>query len=342
MKTSAQNRRLHSLLRAIIDGNLIPNPEFQRRLVWTNSDKLNFLRTVLGGYPFPEIYVAAGSIDRKTGRSTEILVDGQQRITTLKEYFEGSETLKLRDLVPYNYLSEEAQLAFLEYEVVVRDLGALHIQEIKEIFQRINSTSYPLNAMEFNHARYDGEFKKLGEELALNSFFEKHRIFSSNDIRRMNDIRFTLTIVITIMYSYFNRWELLEQFLSLYNDEFSEKEQIRHDLETIFMFIDQCRFHSKSRIWKTSDLLTAIVELFRLMIIEGRALNRGAIEEALTNFYESVDLFNRLGFIERVSPYYTERDVMDYGKAAQQGTNNRGNRITRGEILREVIIRTIG
>jgi hypothetical protein len=78
MKTTASNRKLRTLITGIRDKTLIPRPEFQRRLVWTNRDKIRFLETVLGGYPFPEIYIAAGDVDLDTGQGTEMLVDGQQ------------------------------------------------------------------------------------------------------------------------------------------------------------------------------------------------------------------------------------------------------------------------
>jgi uncharacterized protein with ParB-like and HNH nuclease domain len=68
--------------------------------VWTNKDKVRFLETVLNEYPFPEIYIAAGDVDLETGKGTELLVDGQQRITTLYQYFNGSD--ELRGLCPYS------------------------------------------------------------------------------------------------------------------------------------------------------------------------------------------------------------------------------------------------
>src|SRR5215207_9455189 len=96
---------------AIRDQSLIPRPEFQRRLVWTNRDKIRFLETVLKGYPFPEIYIAANAVDLSTGEGTELLVDGQQRLTTLYQYFSGSEDLKLgRDIQPYEKLSDDEKL----------------------------------------------------------------------------------------------------------------------------------------------------------------------------------------------------------------------------------------
>jgi hypothetical protein len=51
---------------------------------------------------------------------------GQQRISTLLQYFLGSDELKLGDEIqPYAELPQEKKLQFLEYDVVVRDLGNL-------------------------------------------------------------------------------------------------------------------------------------------------------------------------------------------------------------------------
>ena len=206
MRASTSIRRIHTLLENLRSGTLIPNPEFQRRLVWSNKHKSDFIETVLLGYPFPEIYVATGEVDLVTGVGTEMLVDGQQRLTTLKQYFYASPDLKLSSgITPYSELREQEKRDFLDYQVVVRDLGQISIIEIKEIFQRINSTNYSLNAMEVHNARFDGEIKLFAEKLAQDPFFENRRIFRASEIRRMSDTSFTLSVIITVMSSYFNR-----------------------------------------------------------------------------------------------------------------------------------------
>src|SRR5262245_50107997 len=165
MKTTATNRKIRELLTALRANKLIPRPEFQRRLVWSNKDKPGFLDTVLNQYPFPEIYVATGEVDVETGEGTEMLVDGQQRVTTLNQYFTASPDLVLRrDIKPYADLTKEQKEAFLQYDVVVRDLGAVPLDTIKNVFQRINATRYALNAMEIQNARYEGAFKAFGED----------------------------------------------------------------------------------------------------------------------------------------------------------------------------------
>ena len=93
MKTTPTSRKIGDLLTDMREKTLIPNPEFQRRLVWSNKHKNAFIKTVLGGYPFPEIYIAAGKVDLDTGKRTVMLVDGQQRLGTLRQYNEGSEDL---------------------------------------------------------------------------------------------------------------------------------------------------------------------------------------------------------------------------------------------------------
>src|SRR5262249_14115775 len=92
-KMSASNRRVGDLINDIEEDRLEIKPFFQRRLVWTNADKENFIDTVLKGYPFPEIFVATGILDRKRIKRQNWLVDGRQRITTLKDYVRKSTDL---------------------------------------------------------------------------------------------------------------------------------------------------------------------------------------------------------------------------------------------------------
>src|SRR5215207_7440753 len=165
MRTTATNRKVRELLTSLREGRLIPRPDFQRRLVWSNKDKSAFLDTVLLNYPFPEVYVAAGNVDVETGVGTELLVDGQQRLTTLYQYFNASPDLVLSgNVTPYARLSRDEKEQFLQYDVVVRDLGAVDIDVLRGDFQRINATKYALNAMEIHNSRYEGEFKKFAEE----------------------------------------------------------------------------------------------------------------------------------------------------------------------------------
>jgi hypothetical protein len=333
VKTTATNKRIRELLTAIGDGTLIPRPEFQRRLVWALRHKNAFIQTVLEGYPFPEIYIAAGDVDLTTGVGTLMLVDGQQRLSTLYEYFHGSNELRLKDIPPYEKLSDKDKLDFLEYEVVVRDLGSLDIEQIKEVFRRINSTSYSLNAMEIENARYDGEFKALADELAQAPIFEETKFFSPAEIRRMLDMRFVLSLMVTMLSQYFNRDEEIEPYLKRYNDEFPECDAIRRRFNAVISFIRDCRLEPSSRFWKKADFFTAFVELDYLLNIRKIRLDPSSVRDALNTLYVAVDRVDRVPEGEQgISP-----DAVRYARAALQATNDRSNRVTRGTVVRELL-----
>jgi len=67
-------------------GELVLRPRFQRKLVWNDQHKENFIETILRGLPFPEIYLAAGEINLETQKSKTLVVDGQQRLNTIYDY----------------------------------------------------------------------------------------------------------------------------------------------------------------------------------------------------------------------------------------------------------------
>ena len=336
MQTTATNKKIRTLLADIRNEILIPRHEFQRRLVWSNKHKSAFIQTVLEGYPFPEIYIAAGEVDPTTGEGKKILVDGQQRLTTLKQYFEASPDLRLsRGVLPYSQLPEEKQVDFLEYQVVVRDLGKVGITEIIKVFERINPTSYALNAMEIQNARFDGEIKQFAERLAENPFFEKHRVFSSNEIRRMRDVHFALSIVVTVMSTYFNRDNELENYLQEYNDTFEEKCYLETGFQRVFKFIEACRFPQNSRVWRKTDLFTLLVETYRALSKENKPFEPTKVGEHLRKFYELVEESG-----QREGDFEIEKEdkrIVEYLTTTRHATNNRTPRINRGKILQDVI-----
>jgi len=280
-------------------------------------------------YPFPEIYIAAGEVDPDTGAGSEMLVDGQQRMTTLYQYFSGTLDLKLRDLRAYSALTPDEKLAFLEYEVVVRDLGKKSIEEIKEVFTRINSTKYSLNAMEVHNARFDGAFKEFGEQLSSHAFWEKHHVFTPADVRRMGDLTFCLTLTITLLATYFNRDDELGDYLARFNDEFSDGPQVLAELEQVFQFIDECDLPADSRAWRKAELLTLLVVLHRALATESIVLDARDVQRRLMQFFSTVEASSKNEVAdERALAYY---------RAAIQATNDRSNRIRRAEIIHDIL-----
>src|SRR5438552_1129512 len=211
--TPANSQPVGDLLALIEEGKLVIKPSFQRRLVWTNADKEKFIQTILEGFPFPEVFTATG--EREKGRTARVqwLVDGQQRLSTLGDYYRGSEELVFRKIPKYEDLEQKQQEAFLDYLVVVRDLGAVSVEEIREIFRRINSTNYALTTMEKLNAVYAGSYKQFCEKLAQHEFFARHKVFNKPDKKRMYDLTFCVILVTTLLGGYYHRDDRNEQYL---------------------------------------------------------------------------------------------------------------------------------
>ena len=328
MKTSPSSIKVRQIITQLKEGKLVPRPEFQRRLVWTSEDKIRFIETILRGYPFPEIYLANGPVDVDTGEGQQLLVDGQQRVTTLANYFQGDPSTFGTLLPPYSSLEKEEKEQFLNYDVAVRDLGSVSPAEIIEVFKRINSTKYSLNEVEVNNAVYSGELMRLASKVSTHEFFEKHRIFRPSDIKRMGDIRFVLQVIITMLAGYFNRDDLFEQYLRDYNDQLPERDAVEERLEKCFDYIDECGFLPKSRIWKRSDIFTALVQI-------DISLGAGKLPDPL-------DALQRVGaFLEQVDgdeQTWKSPAVGIYAKASLQASNDRINRIRRGVIFEAVML----
>jgi Protein of unknown function DUF262 len=330
VKTSATNKRVRELMTALTAQTLVPQPIFQRRLVWTSVHKQQFIKTVLEGYPFPEIFLCDGETDLDTGVGTQLVVDGQQRITTLHQYFTGSTLLALGSLTPYKELSDEAKNGFLNYSVVVRDLGALSDADVREVFYRMNSTNYGLNAMEVNNARFDGPLKKLAEEVSGWDIFEEHRVFNAMDLRRMSDVKWVLTLIITIMSGYFTRDTEHEKYLRRYNDEFPDGDAMRARLRDTVSLIENLDLGPQSRAFRKTDLLTLAAEISRL---DARTIiDADALGVSLRSFYAAVDAVG-----EGSQPEAWPAEAELYYQAVFSGNNERSRRLRRGIAMQTVL-----
>jgi hypothetical protein len=332
---TASNRRIGELINDIEEGRLNIRPAFQRRLVWTNTNKEQFIDTVLQGYPFPEIFVGNGELDINTSKRTNWLVDGQQRISTLRDYFKGTKEILCKTIPAFSTLSPEEKTRFLDYVVAVRDLGTIGEAKIKEIFKRINSTDYALKSMEKLNAMFSGAYNQYCEQLSRHEFFARHNTFSQGNIKRMYDVTFCVILVTTLQAGYYRRDEKNREYLERYNDDFPHGREIDAALEVIFAFIDTCAFRSDSRAWKQTDLFTLLVELHSLLIISKLQLDPIAVGARLGSFFDRIDeLYS--GEAE-LDPEDTDH-LFRYLKASTKATNDKYARTQRAEIVSSLIL----
>jgi hypothetical protein len=336
-------KRVSELIKEVEEKSLVLRPFFQRRLVWTNVVKDYFLETVHLGLPFPEIFMATGQLDTQTMQRVNWLVDGQQRVSTLREYVLNSDDLVrgLKRVRPYAELSEDEKRKFLDYQVIVRDLGTVTEEQIREIFSQINSTDYSLRTMERLNALFSGAYKQFCENLSLDSFFERHNVFTSSDQRRMRDLDFCVILITTLLSTYYHRDELNREYLKRYNDEFPEGDRLRGQISSVFEFVERCGFGERSRPWKKTDLLTLLVELHSALAVRGLPLDPALVGASLKTFYSRVDDLYAKGGAKEDEPPKVDAEVFRYLKAATKATNDKYARVDRGEIIGKILTSTL-
>lgn len=324
---TADNEKLLDLYNDLKNGALVLRPSFQRNLVWNNAHKEKFLDTILSGLPFPEIYLADGDIDLETKTSKRVVVDGQQRLDTIFSYINGE--LPTRKIPLFNELSPKSQTDFYDYKIVVRDLGRIDENQIVEIFKRINSVSYALNAMEINNALYEGAFISTAQEIQHSPEFEELDIFSQNQYARMRDTEYVLLIMSTIEEGgYFTGNSEIERYIKLYNDEYPHSDMIKRDINSICRMILDTGLEPDSLWWRKTSFFTLMVELIKLQR-KGHDLSTLELKVLLD------ELENQI--IENKSADPEKNSYAKFYKFVFQGTSGRMGRIARGAVVENEI-----
>jgi hypothetical protein len=326
---SADNEKLLDLFNDMESGNLILRPTFQRNLVWNNSHKEKFLDTILRGYPFPEIYLADGEIDLESRVSKRIVVDGQQRLDTIFSFINGD--LLTKSIPLFQDLSPKQQTDFYDYKVVVRDLGRLDEAQIVEIFQRINSVSYALNAMEINNALYEGKYISTAQEIQASDTFTDLEMFSQNQYARMKDTEYILLIMSTLEEGgYFTGNSEIERYIKLYNDEYPNANSIKDELIKTCQTLLDLGLEPDSIWWRKTSFFTLIVELIKLSREDLSIINLKSVLEEL----EDKVISNKSSDPENNS-------YAKFYKYVFQGTSGRAGRIARATVVENEIKKAV-
>jgi Protein of unknown function DUF262 len=349
--------KIIDLYNKIDSGLLDTSPDFQRKLVWKKQHKYAFIQTILLNYPFPEIYIASSEMDVQNLKALEIVVDGQQRLNAIVDYIKGSNDFKTQNkLVPFDELIIEDKKEFLNYSVTVKDMKDIGMDNIKEIFKRINSTDYSLNSNEVINAQFgDGEFSIFCKQLAdseyiisenetdiiilnadrelINSFLKKNNVFSDNDIKRMFDSQYLMLIVSTIMEGkYFGRSTRINHYLEKYNIEFSNYKNILDKIINSIELIKKMKFSEESYWFNKANLFSLIIELSNIKNVD---LDLELFELKLIDLENKVDLY--FNGDENDIKQLTN-DETKYFEVARQGSHELSAREHRGKVIKEILL----
>lgn len=316
ISASPSTKKISDLAGMIKRGELVLQPDFQRKLVWNPKHKEAFIDTILNGFPFPEIYIAQRGIDIDTLQTEQVVVDGQQRLSTIMNYLEGATFGK--NVPPFKEIGEDAQRAFLSYDVVIRDLKDASVETIKEVFRRINQTHYSLSDIEINNAIYDGEYITTAKEILDELAKEDIPIFSDTEISRMADLDYILMMMTTLQGGgYFAGNKVTEEFITRYDDSYPDADKIKAEMLQTFHNIKKLELPKDSIWYRKSNFFTLFIETTMSKIWHADMKKR------LLEFEYNV-LSNKEN---------AENDYGRYYAAMYTGTNSRAARITRSELF---------
>ncbi|SFT74535.1 Protein of unknown function DUF262 [Lishizhenia tianjinensis] len=352
----ANSVKLIDLYNKIVSGSLITGPDYQRKLVWKKQHKYAFIETILLNFPFPEVYIASADLDLNELQAKEVVVDGQQRLTTIVDYIQGVNDFEnQRTVKSFDDLSEQDKRDFLNYLIPVKDLKDIGEENIIEVFKRINSTNYSLNSNEVLNAQYGGgEFAIFSKMIAdkayepqlsetsidlvqeqrffVNQFFEKNRIFTDNDIKRMFDSQYIMLLSSTVLEGhYFGRSTKINDYLERYNDDFEIYKIVFEKLYKAINLIDSLGLSEKSYWFNKANLFTLIIELIKLGNVK---LDLTLLESKLNELENKADLYF-VGDEDNIS--LISADEMKYFEVARQGSHELSAREHRGKVIAGIL-----
>jgi hypothetical protein len=332
---------------------IILSPHFQRKLVWRLTHKVDFIKTILLGYPFPEIFLSRGTINLEDMSSTSSVVDGQQRLTSIRDYIDGFFDVEGRT---FSSLTAGEKEAVLKYEIAIIDLDlASDDAKIKEIFQRLNRTFYALSAIEKMATEYaSSEFMLIGkllagemktEESLLNidparvqddpnlsedfvrwanlqkvEAFHKYvlesEIFSKYEVSRQVHLMFVLNLIAASTKGYYNRNDTAKNLLEEWGDGVPDREDLVVRMEKTASLLNRIKPVPSEFWYSKSNSFTLFVELSK---------HHGNIAtKSIAPIRDNLKTF-------------AVGAPADYRQSAKEGVNNLRERTTRGKYVSDLL-----
>jgi uncharacterized protein with ParB-like and HNH nuclease domain len=186
MSITPRGMSVQEAYRLYREGHLLVNRKYQRKLVWSENEKIKLIDSLLKGYPIPLILLAEQPTTYGSG--TYEIIDGIQRLNAIFSFIENAFPIidgryfDINEFARANQLAESKIItkientkpllspkdcaSFLDYQLAVTIYPTYSDEEITEVFGRINSGGKQLSHQEKRQAGVITPFTELVRRLA--------------------------------------------------------------------------------------------------------------------------------------------------------------------------------
>lgn len=337
-----------SVVKGMREGEYFVDRDFQRRLIWTDRQKVRLLETVLIEFPMPEIYVWQQDPNPETLAQTFSIVDGQQRLSTLRQFINNEWPLKSsyldderKDSVYadkfWKDLGQVERARILNYRINSRLIPPnVSKEEIRLIFARLNETDRSLNPQELRNATLNGKFLISSVEVADSDEMKSLSIFSANDVRRMLDVEFASQLLGYERNGIIN--ETAKSINDLYDKYSNEYAEAAHDIKKVnnsLLLIRAIFSDEKVRaMFETQNNIYTLHALFEIEPEREVDVWRGALEAFAVAYKietQKADAGN-----------FADPHILEFQKGATSRTRSKSSRTQRVFGLRNWIRTHLG
>lgn len=237
VKTQSIEYDLETLVKKIKRGIIKLDPEYQRRHRWNLGTSSRLIESLILNIPIPIIYLSQDiDVDTDSEESRYSVIDGQQRLTAIYQFFSNSFPLEgLKILDDLNECTYKDLPPFLIRRLEERTIKCLRIDstidpQVKiDIFERLNSGSVVLEAQELRNAVFGGPFNNLCKDLSKDLSFRSLLQINDKDaeinsrVKKMEDVEIVLRFFSLINGNYQNYKKTKEKGFVDFLSEVMEK-----------------------------------------------------------------------------------------------------------------------
>lgn len=329
------------------------DPGFQRKSVWTLTDRRRLIQSVVGGYPVPSIFFYRREV---SGRPVYDVIDGKQRLETLfmfmtlgrfkRDWFDVKlDTGDGSEWYDWSYLRRrEPSLAaaFRSYQIQAVEVTG-DLAQIVDLFVRINSTGKRLTSGEKRHARfYTSPFLKEAERLVKKylNYLREHRILSPAQIDRMKGTELFAELLMSIHHGGpINKKTSLDRAIGNDGVNGNTLRRLSREfvatlnlLKSMFPELKQTRFRNSAEFY---SLFLLIWEMNAAKFALKDRKRNGMAFALLKSLSTGVDKLREQ--LRRVRPGKPQKIHQDYLLTVQGDTDSAANRDRRRALLKGLL-----